>query len=287
MTAYHFERLLPHEFAERLSSRPVLIVPFGTLEWHSDHAPLGLDGLVAASTCESIADKTDAVLAPVSYWSVGGIAFPFTLKLPIDVIEPLTVAVLTQFASMGFRVLTAFTGHFAVEQLLMLKRAALSVMESTSATVIPLCGYELIGETWQGDHAGSGETSMLWAAHPSLIDLDRLPEKPDGIVGRDPRGSASAELGGVMLRQIAGGAAALTLRLLDADAMERSDFIEATRAAVRVLDALAAMRATLPKSTVPPLTTRPWLDYCAAVTDGRFRDARAAAEAKLTELTNQ
>ena len=114
--------LFPDQIEARLVERPVLVLPIGTIEWHSHHLPVGLDGLVAAGLAHDIADRSDAVLAPVSYWAVGGVPYPYTLNLPVAVIEPLLVAVFEQFAAMGFRVLVAFTGHFGLDQTLALKR---------------------------------------------------------------------------------------------------------------------------------------------------------------------
>ena len=87
---------------------PILVLPFGTIEWHSHHLPLGLDGLVAAAVSERIADKADAVLAPASYWGVGGVPFPHTLDLPAAIIEPLLETVFEQFGAMGLRVIVAY-----------------------------------------------------------------------------------------------------------------------------------------------------------------------------------
>ncbi|MBN8638802.1 MAG: creatininase family protein [Anaerolineae bacterium] len=73
MTIYHFERMFPAEIEARLKSAPVLVLSFGTLEWHSHHLPLGLDGMVAQAVGERIADRLDAVIAPGSYWAAGGV----------------------------------------------------------------------------------------------------------------------------------------------------------------------------------------------------------------------
>lgn len=57
----------------------------------------------------------------------GGAPYPYTIKLPTSMIGPLLAALFNQFGAMGFRVMVAFTGHFGIEQTLILKQAALSM----------------------------------------------------------------------------------------------------------------------------------------------------------------
>ncbi|MBK8033664.1 MAG: creatininase family protein [Chloroflexi bacterium] len=186
MTIYHFERLFPNEIEARLKSAPVLVLSFGTLEWHSHHLPLGLDGMVAQAVGESIADRLDAVLAPVSYWAAGGVPYPYTLKLPISVIEPLLVAVFEQFAEMGFRVIVAFTGHFGIEQTLVLKRAAHTVMSRSPVTILPITTYDLISPEAIPAITRAGRDLAAASGGADLVKLDAVPGdvRLDGVLGR-------------------------------------------------------------------------------------------------------
>mgnify|MGYP000910448211 CR=1 FL=1 len=79
----------PRDLDRHLAVKPsILVQPMGTLEWHSHHLPLGLDGIVAEAMARAIAERAGAVLAPVSWWAVGGVPFPHTLKLPLALVEP-------------------------------------------------------------------------------------------------------------------------------------------------------------------------------------------------------
>jgi creatinine amidohydrolase len=288
MTVYRLETLFPQEIAGRLEARPILVLPFGTIEWHSHHLPLGLDGIVAEALGERIADRSDAVLCPVSYWAVGGVPYPYTLNLPVAVIEPLLVTVFEQFAAMGFRVLVPFTGHFGLEQTLTLKRAAVAVMRRSPVTILPLTEYDLTTDAgYKGDHAGIGETSLLWALRPELVRLDAVPASTplDGVLGADPRGQARSEFGGELLDTIGQRAGDMALRLLNGTSpVERADFIEALAAGVKVLEKTAAQRQVLPKRDVPSITTPAYLAYCQALYAGEYRAAQAHAERKLAAL---
>lgn len=288
MTFYRLEELFPNELQARLEQRPILVLPFGTIEWHSHHLPLGLDGLLAEDLGARVADLADAVLAPVSYWAVGGVPFPYTLNLPASVIEPLLIAVFEQFGAMGFRVIVGFTGHFGLEQTLTLKRAALAVMARSPVTILPVTEYDLTTDAgYKGDHAATGETSLLWSLRPDLVRLEAVPpDSPlDGVLGADPRGTASPDQGRVWVEAIASRTAEVAARLLEATPpVQRSAWQEALAAGVRVLEKTAEARRVLPKNQVPSITTPAYLAYCQAVYQGDYRAAKTHAEQKLADL---
>lgn len=289
MTVYHLEKLFPEQIQERLDTCPILVMGFGTIEWHSHHLPLGLDGLVAQAVAERIADAADALLAPVSYWAAGGVPYPYTLKLPASVIEPLLVALFEQFGEMGFKVIVAFTGHFGLEQTLVLKRAAATVMQRSPVTILPVTGYDMTTDAgYKGDHAATGETSLLWALQPELIRLDAVPaeEALDGVLGNDPRGTASAEFGEKLLEMVSSRTAEVALRLLNkTTALERAKYLDALGAATRVLAKTMDQRQVLPKQLVPSITTAAYLAYCQAMYCGDYGAAKNFAEQKLADLS--
>ncbi|MBP7690641.1 MAG: creatininase family protein [Anaerolineales bacterium] len=284
---WRLERLFPDDLQARLAACPALVLPFGTIEWHSYHLPVGLDGLVALVISERIAEPLGAVLAPVSYWAAGGVPYPFTLNLAGGLIEPVLTAAFEQFGAMGFRVLVAFTGHFGLEQTLVLKRAALTVMRRSPVLILPLTEYDLVTELYVGDHAGIGETSLLWAVAPDLVRLGQLPADRvlDGVLGADPRPTASPERGRQLLDTISTRAAAMAERLLyRTSALDRADYLEAVAAGVRVLERTLEQRQLKPKREVPALTTPAYLDYCRALYAGDYRLACSRAEQKWGAL---
>src|SRR5262249_29997440 len=130
MPVSRLEEYFPEEFEHRLATRPIIVLPFGTIEWHSYHLPLGLDSLKAEALCEAIAEHADAVLGPLTAWAVGGVPYPHTLRFDLDLIETLMVRIFEQMALLGFRVVMALTGHYGLEQTLAIKRAALRVMRN-------------------------------------------------------------------------------------------------------------------------------------------------------------
>jgi len=277
--------LFPDEIAAALARAPILVLPLGTIEWHSHHLPLGLDGLVAADICGAIAEACDGVPGPVSYWGIGGVAYPYTLRLPIEIVEPVMSALFEQFGAMGFRVILAFAGHFGVDQTLALKRAAVDVMDRSPVTVLPLTEYDLVTDMYTGDHAGPGETSLMWAASERLVRISELDPAMalDGVIGEDPRLHASKELGVKLKTAIVERSAHVALRALEASAVQRQQFIEAVRAAVRAVEEIRELRLSRPKSSVPPLVTAAYASHCAAIFRGDYVDAKRFAEEKLAD----
>lgn len=286
MTIHRLETLFPDELQARLDAAPLLVLPFGTVEWHSFHLPLGLDGIVGEALGTRIAERLDAVLAPVSYWAAGGVPYPYTLKFSAAVIEPLLVAIYDGFAEMGFKVIVAVTGHFGLEQTLVLKRAALTVMERSPVSILPLTEYDVVSDVYTGDHAGIGETSLLWALRPDLVRLDAVaPDVPlDGVLGADPRGAASPERGAELHELIAGRAADAVRRQLAAAPLERAKYVDALASGVRVLATTFEQRQRLPKSAVPSITTPAYIAYCQAMAAGDYAGAKRHAERKLANL---
>jgi len=286
MTIYRLEMQFPDQVQARLAAVPVIVQPLGTLEWHSFHLPLGLDGLVGQALGEQIADRLDAVLAPVSYWAAGGVPYPYTLKFSAALIEPLLVATFEAFAEMGFRVIVAMTGHFGLEQTLVLKRAALTVMERASVTILALTEYDLVTDVYTGDHAGIGETSLLWAVHPELVRLDAVDANTplEGVLGADPRGKASQANGETLLRLIGERSAEVAQRARNESALERAKYIEALGIGVRVLAKTFEQRQQFAKSTVPSVITPAYIAFCQALAQGNYSEAKQYAERKLGNL---
>jgi creatinine amidohydrolase len=278
----------PRDIERHLAEHPrILVQPMGTLEWHSHHLPLGLDGIVAAELSRAIAEEADAVLAPVSWWAVGGVPFPHTLKLPLGLIEPLFEELYVQLGDMGFEVVVAFAGHFGLEQTLGMKRAALAAMRRTKAFILPLTEYDTVTDIYAGDHAGRGEASLLLSMRPDLVRLDAVPlhEPLPGVLGPEPRGHASAALGAQIAQAIATRSARLAHRLL-ANSEERQRYAGALALGVEIMEATLKLRQSAPRIPAPPIGTPAWLAHCRALTEGNYDAAEENLRDKQADLSN-
>jgi creatinine amidohydrolase len=289
MSIYRIGELRPKELEERLAEQPVLVLPVGTLEWHSHHLPLGLDTILAEEICTRLADRLSAVLAPAGYWAVGGVPYPYTLDLPQAPVERLYEIALTQFANMGFQVILAFTGHFGLAQTLALKRAACSAMRHSPAAILPLTEYDLTTDLgYDGDHAAVGETSLLLAVRPDLVRLEAVAaDTPlEGIIGEDPRRKASAARGAQLLEAIVERAAQMAEHFrAPAGLAQRPAYLAALQAGVSVLEEIQRLRQALSKAAAPSITTPLYRQYCQALAAGDYAQALACAEKKLQDPT--
>lgn len=280
--------MLPDELESSIAQLPMIILPFGTIEWHSYHLPVGLDGLKADAICERVAAQTGGLLAPTTWWAVGGVLFPHTMRFSMDLIERLAVDLFQQMTLLGFRTIVALTGHYGLEQTLMLKRAAVTVMRSLPVTVYAGGEFELVTDLgYTGDHAAQWETSLMWAVRPDLVRMNNMePGRAlDGIIGPDPRESATRASGEQMMDQIAARLSQVALRLANESiGIAKMQYIEAAAAGVRVLEALLAERVAKPKSQVPPVATPAYIRYLQAMHMGSYKEAQGHAEAKLVDL---
>ena len=274
---HRLEELDPAGLEARLADKPALVLALGTIEWHSHHLPLGLDLLKAHALAERAADRAGAVLAPPAWWAAGGVSQPYTLRLPAALTEPVLTAVLDGFADMGFRAITVVNGHYGLENSIAVRRAALAV---TRATVVPLADYELLTDLGaKGDHAGVWETSLLLPVRPDLVHLDHDGELP-GVIGDDPRGRATLELGEQGLELAADRVARALDRALNEP---RSAYAAALESAIAALERLFHLRENLGRDRVPPVRTRAWLSHLEAFRDGDWAAARDHAEAKRAD----
>jgi creatinine amidohydrolase len=226
---------------QRVEDCPVVYVPFGSLEWHGYHDPLGVDTIKAHALCLRAAERGGGVVVPGTFWPIGGMPHPWTVRMSEQLVHELAVAVYEQMAHVGFKVVLAVTGHYGFEQVLHVKKAALEVMYRTGLSIYALPEYEVAVDTgYRGDHAAKWETSLIQALFPHLVDLGEAQseiEAMDGVLGDDPRIHASPELGKRTAELIADRLVAVAHRLLsETSPRSRSRFIEVSSYHCRVLE---------------------------------------------------
>lgn len=207
------EHLSPNEIAERLSRASIAYLPLGSLEFHGPHLPIGLDALTARGICLAASERTGGVVLPAVYFAVGGehTRYPWTLmSRESEPIETLLAETLARLNDLGVRRVVLLSGHFAPAQLELITRVADAWNDhKTNLRAVARTLGQAPHPPVAPDHAGRFESLLLHALDPSLVHLDRLPERhafpaPDpednfgagrheeshplhGIFGPDPR----------------------------------------------------------------------------------------------------
>lgn len=205
-----YEQLRPAQIEAIRAKISVAFVPWGALEWHSYHAPVGLDGLKAHGICQALAEKIGGVVLPPVYVGTDTIkpykGFKHTIEHAKSTVKTLCLEFLQQLVDEQFKVIVLVTGHYGGGHLEAIEEAAAEF--STAHPKIGLWALpdsEPIEHKFAKNHAARGETSWQLLFQPHLVDLSLLPKDrettldDDGVWGADPRAATAAE-GEAMLK---------------------------------------------------------------------------------------
>jgi len=211
------ERMTGYVYKTSTFDKAILAV--GSTEYHGDHLPFGTDTLIAQYIVEKVAEKVGGflVLPPIPYgMSLHYSAFPVAVTLSSATLTSVLREVFSSLLKHGIKKLLIINGHdgnipsieiaareFRVEH----PEMRISVLEAwwiTAGELLPKGTFEV----WNGlGHGGEGETSMMMAVAPRLVDMrhargvvPRLPSHvqikwtfdeitPYGVTG-DPRKAA-------------------------------------------------------------------------------------------------
>lgn len=208
---------LEAEIAKR-EKWPILI-PIGTMEYHSAHCPYGCDTLISMGIAEKIAEKIDAVIFPPIWYGVSSYAVcgpeKNTIQVNCDVFEDYIYCILKSLFEAGFNrniflVISHQTEDYLPMELACLKAAKKLTFEyleehqgygwwgnnknkdfyeNVSRNDNPWNWVRVITgdgrnpgndfETIEMDHAGKYESAMLEYLYPGLVKLERLADCED------------------------------------------------------------------------------------------------------------
>jgi creatinine amidohydrolase len=243
-----YHEMLPREILERRASCPVAFVGIGTLEWHAKHAAVGLDGLKAERLCELAAELSGGFSFPTLWYgeprSVQHMdadqedtpairhalglrprarAVPADADAEIVRFQSLVRRLMLQLYETEMLIVCVLCGHYPLyhwaapigEELNAERGDAMTLVGTEVDFAGPVVdGVELAGT----DHAGIWETSYLWHLRPECVDMSVYEKRDDdrliGVIGQDPRGHASPELGERAADAIVAGMVARSLAAL-------------------------------------------------------------------------
>jgi creatinine amidohydrolase len=165
------------------------VLPFGSIEHHGAHLPLGTDALLADAIGREVARRLKAVLAPTQrigdadqHADAAG-----TLTLGRAALTDVAVAIAQSLARQRFTLIVLLSTHGGNLPAL---RAAVAQLDG--ALPHGAAAYAPQGDVGPdaGAHSGAWVTSVMLALHPELVDV----QQADRHLAAELR-SASAERG--------------------------------------------------------------------------------------------
>jgi len=194
---------------------PAVYVPFGLIEWHGRHLPLGNDALKAHAFLVKTAEQFGGVVYPPVFFHDG---FDRTH------LEPVLTDLFTRLKNTGYRVIMGVSGHNVQGQIDMVEEALKPVMADGTCTGRGLWEVTLSHcDESATDHAAKWETSNMMFFYPDRVDMATLGtdeivldmSPPHGIGGLDPREHASAAVGELNCELASAALGAEARRLLE------------------------------------------------------------------------
>ena len=209
----------PKEAEQAKKERWPILIPVGTMEYHSTHCPFGCDGLVAKGIADKIAERIDCVVYPPIWYGVASYAVAGpeknTVHVDCDTFEAYVYCILKSLFAAGFNrniyfVIAHQTEDYNPTELACMKAARKLIFEYLEETIGTgwwgdnknKAFYETMtggDNPWNwvrviaggaarpvgvpsiniGDHAGKYECSDLEYLFPGSIKLDRLKDSDD------------------------------------------------------------------------------------------------------------
>src|SRR6202047_4973908 len=188
----HWEELTAADFREGIHrSQGLCLLPFGILEKHGPHLPLGTDLLDVRYAALHAAEQEYAVVFPEYYFGQifearhepGTVAY--SRQLQLQLLQETT----DEMARNGCKKVIIVNGHGGNEHLLPF--FAQSQLEKPHDYVVyvlvrvePPAGGPPLKNTGPDMHAGEVETSAMLISHPELVHLDRARSESGADLGR-------------------------------------------------------------------------------------------------------
>jgi creatinine amidohydrolase len=185
--------LTSEEFPEAVRQTDGLcLVPFGAIERHGSHLPIGTDQITADAVARAAAEQEPAVVFPSYYFGKIFTARHYggTVALTRTLLLPLLEATVEEIARNGFGKVLVVNGHGGNTSLLHFFLR--SLLEEPRDYVVYATNYYEMEEgprrKWHemrasdyGGHGDEMETSMMLHIRPDLVEMDAVPDVGDGL----------------------------------------------------------------------------------------------------------
>lgn len=206
MRTRQMQYLRPDEIRAELEKTPVAYLPLGLLEWHGPHLPYGVDALNAEAVALAAAEITGGLVLPTVYFGtererdpqtldnlgfdreayVVGMDFPANTLPSMYASEELFALMVREnvrlAAAMGFRVVSAISGHGATNQIATLRRLAADFNAPGQFRMLVDIPFTVSQKgVVEVGHASRIETAIMLHLAPETVKLDALPPLPQPL----------------------------------------------------------------------------------------------------------
>jgi creatinine amidohydrolase len=192
------EEITMDDFASGLEKTRTVIIPFGSIEEHGPHLPLGTDTIHVYDICKEAAKQISVFVAPPLFYGVCRSTrdHPGTLGIRPSTLRRVTTDLLADFYRQGLRHFLIISGHASSLHMSCLIEVGEELLQSypdTQVAVLSLLDLAMVAwreelTTEDDSHAGEGETSVMLHLRPHLVGEDRpreWPRFPEHLLVRD------------------------------------------------------------------------------------------------------
>ncbi|MBO7147634.1 MAG: creatininase family protein [Lentisphaeria bacterium] len=232
-------KMLPYQVREAIEKNVPVVLPLGTIEYHAEHLPLGVDSFCCIEAIRRVEERhPEMVILPPFYYgsasfAVAGPEGKGSIHADSAHLIPVAEDIFTSLLRVGFRNIHAFIAHqteefaqgmptdlafrFAGRHVIFnwLEKESGEGWWGTekfssyySGSNNPFAWIQVHSchplpeeaEKFPGDHAGKNETSKTMVLYPECVELDRI----DGTLWyARPGREASAEYGDAAFNSVA------------------------------------------------------------------------------------
>jgi creatinine amidohydrolase len=184
---HDLSRMTSPEAAEAMQASGVVVLPVGSIEQHGPHLPNGTDTMAAELVAQGVADRLDAVYAPLCPYGVTPIhsGHPGTVNLRRETFEALLHDVCSELIAAGARTVVLVNWHEG--NIASMNAVATDLQDAHDVTFVAAQACYVAQRLYKDDggeltHGGGIETLAILAYDPSLVRAERAgePTRPPG-----------------------------------------------------------------------------------------------------------
>jgi len=173
------EEMTPQEITDALKEVDTVVVPLGSVEQHGPHLPVGTDTLIPITVAKRVAQRAKVLVAPAVYYgnSLSMVDMKGVFTVTPDTLASLLLDLCKSFSRQGFKKIVFINGHGGNKQVLSF--IGQKARMETGALIVRIDWWDIAAEEIpkicekEVVHADEGETSMMLACRPELVDMTK------------------------------------------------------------------------------------------------------------------